>query len=58
MVRDDLRAKRLLRVLPAMELTNVEVFGVVHRGGATKVAVRAVLAHLQAELPARIGNAD
>lgn len=57
-VRDDLRAKRLLRVLPAIELTNVEVFGVVHRGSTTKVAVRAVLAHLQAELPVRLGNAD
>ena len=55
-VRDDLRAKRLQRVLPAMELANVEVHGVVHRGGAASGAVRAVLEHLQAELPGRFGD--
>ncbi len=57
-VRDDLRAKRLARVLPGMELPSVPVHGVVHRGATTKVAVRAVLEHLQVELPARLGNAE
>jgi DNA-binding transcriptional LysR family regulator len=52
-VKEDLRAKRLVQVLPSAELTRVDIFGVVHRGSSTS-AVRAVLERVQAELPARL----
>lgn len=52
-VKEDLRAERLVQVLPHLELTRVDVFGLVHRSASTS-AVRAVLDRLQAELPARL----
>jgi DNA-binding transcriptional LysR family regulator len=51
LVAEDLRKRRLVRVLPAAVLPVVQVFGLFHRGARSSASVRAVLDHLATELP-------
>lgn len=52
-IDEDLRAKRLVRVLPEARMPKIEVLGMYHRGSKGSAAIRATLDFLQAELPLR-----
>jgi DNA-binding transcriptional LysR family regulator len=50
---DDLRRRRLVRVLPEFTLPPLEVFGMYHLGSRGSVAIHAALDFLARELPSR-----
>ncbi len=52
-VDEDLRAKRLVRVLPEASMPRIEIYGLYHRGARSSGPVRATLDFLAAELPRR-----
>jgi DNA-binding transcriptional LysR family regulator len=52
-VDDDLRRRRLVRVLPEMSMPVIEVVGMFHVGSKGSAAIRATLDFLQEELPRR-----
>jgi DNA-binding transcriptional LysR family regulator len=53
-VRDDLRRRRLVPVLPKLPLVAVDVFGIFHSGARGSAAIRAALDFLGEELPKRM----
>jgi DNA-binding transcriptional LysR family regulator len=53
-VEDDLRKKRLVRLLPDAKLPIIEVFGLYHRDSRGSAAIRAVVDHFAEHLPARM----
>jgi DNA-binding transcriptional LysR family regulator len=52
-VDEDLKRRRLLRVLPELSMPLIEVFGMFHKGSRGSAAIRATLDFLQEELPRR-----
>jgi len=52
-IDEDLRKKRLVRVLDHVTMPIVEVYGMFHVGSKGSAAIRAVLDYLHAELPRR-----
>ncbi len=56
-VDDDLRKKRLVRVLATATMPIVEIYGMFHAGSKGSAAIRAVLDFLQDELPRRTKTA-
>ncbi len=50
---DDLKRRRLVRVLPRVSMPDIEIFGMFHVGSKGSAAIRATLDFLQAELPRR-----
>lgn len=56
LVADDLRRRRLVRVLEGAVLPAVEVYGLFHRGSRGSAKIRALLDYLAAELPRRVSE--
>ncbi len=52
-VDEDLKRKRLLRVLPEAVMPQIEIFAMYHSGAKGSGAIRATLDYLQQELPRR-----
>ncbi len=52
-VDEDLRKKRLVRILPDAPMPKIEVHGMFHRGSKGSAAIRAALDFLHTELPRR-----
>ena len=50
---EDLKKKRLVRILPELSLQPVEVYGMFHEGSRGCAAIRAALQFLEVELPRR-----
>jgi DNA-binding transcriptional LysR family regulator len=50
-VAEDLKQARLVRLFAEAQLPIVEIFGLVHRESRSSSSVRAVLSHLENELP-------
>ena len=50
---DDLKTRRLVRVLPEHTIPIVDIFGIYHRSARGSAAISSVLDFLQAELPGR-----
>ncbi len=55
---DDLRRRRLVRVLPDLPLVPVDVFGIFHSGSRGSAAIHAVLDFLGDELPKRMQSGN
>jgi DNA-binding transcriptional LysR family regulator len=53
-VAEDLQAKRLVQLLPALQLVAVEVHAIYHRDSRGSTALREVVDHLARELPKRM----
>ena len=54
LVDDDIRRKRLVRVLPSIAMPQIDVFGMFHQGSKGSAAIQVLLGFLQNELPGRM----